>query len=97
MLRFIEFLIEEAKPKILTRLTNQLRSKGVKNAAGVAIGKLRKFGLIEKDSLSLTDKGAARNKMSPGARAKSRSAKYNGGSPNDYKYDSKTNRASKKD
>ena len=88
---------EEAKPKILTRLTNQLRSKGVKNAAGVAVGKLRQFGLMKKDSLSLTDKGATRNKMSPGARAKSRAAKYNGGSPKDYTYNSKTNRATKKD
>ena len=88
---------EEAKPKILTRLTNQLRSKGVENAAGVAIGKLRQFGLMQKDSLTLTDKGATRNKMSPGARAKSRAAKYSGGSPKDYTYDSKTNRATKKD
>ena len=88
---------EEAKPKILTRLTNQLRSKGVKNAAGTAIGKLRQFGLMQKDSLSLTDKGATRNKMSPSARAKSRAAKYNGGSPKDYTYNSKTNRATKKD
>ena len=88
---------EEAKPKILTRLTNQLRSKGVKNAAGVAVGKLRQFGLMKKDSLSLTNKGATRNKMSPGARAKSRAAKYNGGSPKDYTYNSKTNRATKKD
>ena len=97
MLRFKQFLIEEAKPKILTRLTNQLRSKGVKNAAGVAVGKLRQFGLMQKDSLSLTDKGATRNKMSPSARAKSRAAKYNGGSPKDYTYNSKTNRATKKD
>jgi hypothetical protein len=88
---------EDSKPKILTRLTNQLRSKGVENAAGVAIGKLRQFGLMQKDSLTLTDKGAIRNKMSPGARAKSRAARYSGGSPKDYTYDSKTNKATKKD
>jgi hypothetical protein len=52
---------------------------------------------MKKDSLLLTDKGATRNKMSPGARAKSRAAKYNGGSPKDYTYNSKTNRATKKD
>jgi hypothetical protein len=88
---------EEAKPKILTRLTNQLRSKGVDNAAGIAVGKLRQFGILQKDSLELTEKGKKRNKMSPGARAKARAAKYNGGSPKDYTYNSKTNRATKKD
>jgi hypothetical protein len=88
---------EEAKPKILNRLTRQLRSKGVQNPAGVAVGKLRQFGILQKDSLELTEKGKKRNAMSPGARAKARAAKYNGGSPKDYTYNSKTNRATKKD
>lgn len=82
---------EETKPKIVTRLTNQLRSKGVKNAAGVAVGKLRQFGILQKDSMTLTEKGKKRNKMSPGQRAKDRAARKSGRSPKDYTYNKQTN------
>lgn len=88
---------EEAKPKILTRLTNQLRSKGVDNAAGIAVGKLRQFGILKKDSMALTEKGKKRNKMSPGARAKDRAAKRSGKSPQDYTYSKQTNTAKLKE
>ena len=90
-------ITEEAKPKILTRLTNQLRSKGVSGAANVAIGKLRQFGILKKDSLALTNKGVTRNSMTPGERAKDRASKKSGNSPSKYTYNKQTNTAKLKD
>ena len=90
-------ITEEAKPKILTRLTNQLRSKGVSGAANVAIGKLRQFGILKKDSLALTKKGVTRNSMTPGERAKDRASKKSGNSPSKYTYNKQTNTAKLKD
>ena len=84
------------KPKILIRLTAQLREQGDKNPAVNALKYLRKFGIIEKDSLKLTPKGKVRNSMSPEERAKERQARYSGNDVNDYKYDKKTNRATLK-
>lgn len=84
------------KPKILIRLTAQLRGQGDKTPAVNALKYLRKFGIIEKDSLKLTPKGKVRNSMSPGERAKERQARYSGNDVNDYKYDKKTNRATLK-
>lgn len=84
------------KPKILIRLTAQLRGQGDKTPAVNALKYLRKFGIIEKDSLKLTSKGKIRNAMSPGERAKERQARYSGNDVNDYKYDKKTNRATLK-
>lgn len=84
------------KPKILIRLTAQLRGQGDKTPAVNALKYLRKFGIIEKNSLKLTPKGKVRNSMSPGERAKERQARYSGNDVNDYKYDKKTNRATLK-
>jgi hypothetical protein len=86
------------KPKILIRLTAQLRGKGDKTPAVNAIKYLRKFGILEKDSLKLTPKGKERNSMSNGERAKDRASKYSGrnNTASDYKYDPKTNRATLK-
>lgn len=86
------------KPKILIRLTNQLRENGDKNAAKNALAYLRKFGIIERDSYELTEKGKQRDKMSPDERAIDRTSKYSGGKndPSDYLYDPKTNRATLK-
>lgn len=84
------------KPKILIRLTAQLRGQGDKTPAVNAIKHLRRFGILEKDSLKLTPKGKIRNAMSPGERAKERQARYSGNDVNDYKYDKKTNRATLK-
>jgi hypothetical protein len=83
------------KPEILKRLTRQLRGKGDKNPSVNALAYLRKFGIIEQDSLKLTEKGKARNAMSPGERAKDRASKYSGrkNDASDYSYDKKTNRA----
>ena len=84
-------------PKILERLTRQLRSKGVKNSFAVATSQLQKHGILKKGSQDLTSKGEIRNAMSPGERAKSREAKYSGkNKPSDYKYNKKTNKATLK-
>jgi|APGre2960657404_1045060.scaffolds.fasta_scaffold97538_3 hypothetical protein len=83
------------KPEILKRLTRQLRGKGDKEPSKNALIYLRKFGIIEQDSLKLTEKGKKRNEMSPGERAKDRASKYGGrkNDPSDYVYDAKTNQA----
>lgn len=79
---------------IVKRLTNQLSSKGVKNAKGVAISRLTEYGIL-KDG-KLTEKGKKRQAMGASGRAKDRAAKAAGRSPDDYKYDKKTNRATLK-
>lgn len=81
------------KPKILIRLTNQLRAKGDKNPSSNALKYLRSYGLIEADSLKLTDKGKIRNEMTPEERAKERMMRYTGNDIEDYDYDSNTNQA----
>ena len=83
-------------PKIVTRLTNQLRSKGNANAKGMAIALLTKQGTL-KDG-KLTAKGKVRDSMSPGERAKDRQVKYSGGKhkASDYSYNKKTNQATLK-
>lgn len=82
-------------PKILKRLVKQLAGKDVKNAYAVAVSQLQKHGILEKGSTEkLTEKGKKRNSMSPGERAKDRSAKYSGKhKAEDYKYNPKTNQA----
>lgn len=84
------------KPKILIRLTNQLRAKGDKNPSSNALKYLRNHGLIEADSLKLTDKGKIRNEMTPEERAKERQARYSGNDVEDYSYDKDTNQATLK-
>lgn len=81
-------------PAIVDRLTRQLRSKGNKNAKGMAIALLHKHGLM-KDG-KLTAKGKKRQKMGAAARAKARAAKASGNSTSKYKYNKKTNRATLK-
>lgn len=84
------------KPKILVRLTSQLREKGDKNAYSNALGILRKNGLIEPDSLKLTEKGIERNNMSAEERAIERRVRYSKNDSEDYSYDPKTNQATLK-
>lgn len=81
-------------PKILTRLTNQLRSKGNSNAKGMAIALLEKQGSLKNGKL--TAKGEVRNSMTPGERAKDRQAKYTDRKTSDFKYNASTNRATLK-
>jgi len=79
---------------IKTRLTNQLRSRGVKNSAGMAVALLEKRGQMKKGKL--TAEGKKREALGRDGRANDRAAKYNGGSATDYKYNPKTNRSVKK-
>lgn len=87
-----------AKPKILERLIKQLKAKGYSmgSAHAIAVSSLQKSGNLKKGSTTPTAKGTKRGNMTPAQRAKDRAAKYNGGKPSDYKYNSKTNRATKK-
>lgn len=78
-------------PKIVERLTRQLRAKGVKNAKSAAYAFLNKAGVLK--GQKLTAKGKKRNAMSPGARAKARAAGRSGKSTKAYKYNKRTNRA----
>ena len=80
--------------KLQTRLTRQLAARGVKGAAQMADSLLEKRGQL-KDG-KLTAEGKQRQAMGNDGRAKDRAAKRSGGSASDYKYNPKTNRATKK-
>lgn len=79
---------------IVTRLTRQLSSKGIKGAKNMASGLLRKYGELKGNKL--TSKGKKRQALGKAGRAISRAAKYSGNKTGAYKYNSKTNRAVKK-
>lgn len=85
-------------PKILERLVSQLQAKGKSKQAAYAIATsaLQKSGNLKKGSNKATEKGKKRGDMTPAARAKDRAAKKSGGSPRNYKYNAKTNTATKK-
>lgn len=83
-------------PAILERLVSQLQAKGKSKSSAFAIATsaLQKSGNLRKGTNKATSKGKKRGKMTPSARAKDRAAK--GGDTSSYKYNSKTNRATKK-
>lgn len=85
-------------PKILERLVSQLKAKGhdEKSAYAIATKALQKSGNLKKGSQKATAKGKRRGNMSPGERAKDRESKRTGHSKSEYKYNSKTNRATLK-
>ena len=74
---------------LVNRLSSQVGSRSL------AINLLKKRGHLDRYG-NLTDAGRIRQDMGPAGRAKSRSAKYSGGRPSDYKYNTRTNRAVKK-
>lgn len=80
---------------IVKRLTNQLASKGNKNAKGMAIALLKKQGNMSSDG-KLTAKGKKRQAMGNDGRAKDRAAKASGHKASDYQYNAKTNQATLK-
>ena len=82
-------------PALLTRLTRQLASKGVKGAAGMAAALLKKRGHLSASG-KLTASGKKRQSLGNAGRAKDRAAKYSGGKSSNYTYNPKTNRAKKK-
>lgn len=81
-------------PKLLSRLTRQLASKGVKGAKAMAAALLTKRGQMSGGKL--TSKGKARQALGNDGRAKDRAAKRSGKSASSYNYNSKTNRATLK-
>ena len=85
-------------PKILDRLTKQLKDKGYnkKSAFAIATSKLQKSGNLKKGTNKPTTKGVIRGNMTPGQRAKDRASKASGNPVSTYKYNSKTNRATKR-
>lgn len=85
-------------PKILDRLVNQLQGKGMpkSKAFAVATSSLQKAGDLKAGSQTLTPKGEKRQEMGAAGRAKDRAAKRANGNPADYKYNAKTNTATKK-
>lgn len=85
-------------PAILDRLVKQLMDKGKSKseAYAIATSQLQKQGNLKKGTAKATAKGKKRGAMTPAARAKDRQAKYSGGKPSDYKYNAKTNVATKK-
>lgn len=81
--------------KLLSRLTRQLASRGVKGAKGMAAALLKKRGQMGSDD-KLTSEGKKRQSLGNAGRAKDRAVKAGGGKPSDYKYNPKTNRTKKK-
>lgn len=81
-------------PKIVERLTRQLRGKGVKNPKSAAYAFLTRAGLLSGGKLTV--KGKKRNAMTPGQRAKARASKASGRPARSYKYNKRTNRATLK-
>ena len=80
---------------LLGRLSRQLASKGIKGAKNMAVGLLKKQGSLSAKG-KLTSYGKKRQKLGKAGRAISRAAKYSGNKTSAYKYNAKTNRATKK-
>jgi hypothetical protein len=74
---------------LLNRLTQQVGSEEL------ATNLLKKRGHLDKEG-NLTSAGAARQALGAEGRAKDRAAKRSGGRPSQYKYNHKTNRATKR-
>lgn len=85
-------------PKILERLVGQLQAKGKSKSAAFAIATsaLQKSGNLKKGTNKATAKGAKRGSMSPAQRAKGRASKKSKHKTTEYKYNSRTNRATLK-
>ena len=82
--------------QLLQRLTAQLNSSGFKgDAEAAAKGILVQRGQMTEDG-AYTKAGAARNAMTAEDRAVDRATKKYGGAATQYRYDPKTNRATKK-
>jgi hypothetical protein len=59
-------------PKILDRVVNQLKAKGVANPYAVGVSAMQKAGNLKKGTLQATKKGIKRGNMSEAQRAKTR-------------------------
>lgn len=83
--------------KLLDRLMRQLLAKGKdeKAAHAIATSALMKSGSLDKNGKP-TAKGIRRGNMTPAERAIDRAVKTSGRRTSEYKYNSKTNRATLK-
>lgn len=79
----------KGRGKLVDRLAAQTGSRGM------AIALLKKRGQMTKDG-KLTEEGKRRDRMTAAERAKDRAAKKRGGKPSQYKYNPKTNTATRK-
>ncbi len=86
------------KASILKRLVTQLRRNGLAEgvANAVARKKLQEAGILKKGSEELTEYGKKRQAMGASGRAKDRAAKASNRKPSEYKYNSRTNKATLK-
>lgn len=82
-------------PAILERLVSQLEAKGYSQSSAFAIGTsaLQKSGNLKPGTREETIQGSRQGQRTPADRAKARAAKRSGRSPIDYRYNTKTNRA----
>ena len=75
---------------LVDRLAAQVGSRKL------ALNILRKRGHVKPHSEELTLEGRTRDRMGAAGRAQDRAAKRSGGRASDYKYNTRTNRATKK-
>jgi len=87
-------------PAILERLVKQLKAKGKSDSSAwaIATATLQRSGDLKKGTREATAKGARRGMMTPAQRAIDRARKSSKRKhhPLDYRYSSKTNRATLK-
>lgn len=84
---------------IKKRLVEQLKAKGMDTgqAHAIATSQMKKSGNVKSDGKTLTAKGKKRSKMGAAGRAKDRAASYSGGKAKDYKYNARTNTATRRE
>jgi len=95
---FLDDLIKLGKSEkismaILSRLTKQLKAKGVENARQVAIETLTKSGSLIPGTTKMTATGIKRSEMGAAGRAIDRASKLSGKPASAYVYSKKLNRA----
>lgn len=82
--------------KLVDRLTSQIAAEGKPVAAArkIAVDQLERRGHLKNGEL--TAEGKKREALGAAGRAKERAAKYYGGKPSDYVFNSRTNNARKR-
>lgn len=84
--------------KLIPRLVDQLKVRGLSEGAAQATArkKMREAGNLKPGSDELTPKGKRRQEMGAAGRAKDRAAQASGHKAGDFKYSTRTNRATLK-
>lgn len=81
--------------QLIDRLTAQLREQGMENPEKAALDILRKRGHVDERG-KLTEAGKKRDEMTAEERAKDRASRYSGAPRKSFKYNPRTNRATKR-